>query len=1052
MFSLPSSRRSKISPSETRRPILEFLEERAAPGDLLGLGLTAGLLIGPGNRSLFGLAKAAQSPGTNKNKVPSPSTPARQANPESSQPARPTTGAQADNGQGLSRDSLFAFPANPIQGGSNSRSSSFSLTAPGSDYSALGGIPPHGGLPNFGTPGLIPPPNDGPSNGNPAKRPPVYTPPQGGTTSVSFIRISPDTGSSSTDAITMDQKPSILGKASPGALVTISEGGATVGTGIANMAGYYTVPVFQALADGVHSLAITAQKDGQSAGQAIAQVTVDTTPPQLAITAPPSVTNGSAPVITAVSSQGGMVSIDVDLNMDGHFTGSEMAFARAASGRPLALNSLKQQQGIFNIRARQSDIAGNVGLAETSTTIDPNAGFVGDSRLRAMVQPVLRELGISGKWDGKAVSVPANYTPADSSLTDRITVSLRCVSPRQFEAFKDGVRALGMDMVATNDRDMLVDGNLPLYRVLSLPGVEGFSAATFVPKALTRAGSVQNQGVPVMGIPQFIQQTGVNGAGITIGVISDSANAVAPRVAGSISTGDLPTNTTILADDPTGSDEGRAMMEVAYDAAPGVELAFSTGGISPQTFANAIVNLANFGCEVITDDLVFLTQPIFNDGRVSQAAQTVSNNGVVYTSAFGNQADWGWQANWSATTGTIGSGASAITGTFMNLGGGDYLQNLTLPVGDSFTLAFQWNAAFLEGGSSQANYQVPNNLDAHLINLTTGQVVASGSDINQNTDQGSEIFSYQNTTTGTSFALAFQLVSGPAPTRLAWINYGRVDIQAQGQGATTSQGTATAPGVIAVAAASAQTPATPETFTSLGGALPFYYDTFTGARLSTPQIRQKPDITAPDGISTTLSPTSGLNPFFGTSCSAPQVAAAAALLLSSNPSATGDDVFFHLVTTASKIYAPGLEDYVGAGMTTVVPFPIIQPPDPSGDPLFPTMAGTVGSASVVLKNHSIANNAGKPDTDWFALRPASNGTLNVSMFNGPGGSLEMRLYTLGARVNMVERARSVKQGLTNRNLAITVTANQFVYIKVNGRTSSPGVIDQAMYQLTLNMS
>ena len=134
------------------------------------------------------------------------------------------------------------------------------------------------------------------------------------------------------------------------------------------------------------------------------------------------------------------------------------------------------------------------------------------------------------------------------------------------------------------------------------------------------------------------------------------------------------------------------------------------------------------------------------------------------------------------------------------------------------------------------------------------------------------------------------------------------------------------------------------------------------------------------------------------------------------------------------------------------PFNVATPPDPSGDPLFPAMLGTVGQTVVTLQNHSITNQGSIADIDWFALRPASNGQLNVSMFNGPVGSLELRLYTLGTNLNMVERARSITPGLTNRNLSISVTANQFVYVMVKGRAQGNGLTDQAFYNLSVNMS
>ena len=79
-------------------------------------------------------------------------------------------------------------------------------------------------------------------------------------------------------------------------------------------------------------------------------------------------------------------------------------------------------------------------------------------------------------------------------------------------------------------------------------------------------------------------------------------------------------------------------------------------------------------------------------------------------------------------------------------------------------------------------------------------------------------------------------------------------------------------------------------------------------------MRQKPEITAADGVSTTLPASSGLNPFFGTSAAAPHAAAIAALLKSSKPSLTAAQIRTALTSSALDTEAPGVDRNSGSGI------------------------------------------------------------------------------------------------------------------------------------------
>jgi subtilisin family serine protease/subtilisin-like proprotein convertase family protein len=129
----------------------------------------------------------------------------------------------------------------------------------------------------------------------------------------------------------------------------------------------------------------------------------------------------------------------------------------------------------------------------------------------------------------------------------------------------------------------------------------------------------------------------------------------------------------------------------------------------------------------------------------------------------------------------------------------------------------------------------------------------------------------------------------------------------------------------------------PERFTSDGPRRMFFAP--DGTPITGGEVRQKPDITAADGVSTSLE---DFTPFFGTSASAPHAAAIAALVLSGNPGATTGDLREAFTATALDLVPKGVDGRTGSGLiradrvlahTGATPQPLVKAGAPTVTPV-----------------------------------------------------------------------------------------------------------------------
>ena len=129
-------------------------------------------------------------------------------------------------------------------------------------------------------------------------------------------------------------------------------------------------------------------------------------------------------------------------------------------------------------------------------------------------------------------------------------------------------------------------------------------------------GKVTSEGDRALRSDVARKQFNLDGSGITIGVISDSFNAYQGEQA-DINSGDLPGRSNLngydrpvrVLKDQTDfrfvSDEGRAMLQIIHDVAPGARLLFHSSGETETEFAMAVKALERAGAYIIVDNVRF---------------------------------------------------------------------------------------------------------------------------------------------------------------------------------------------------------------------------------------------------------------------------------------------------------------------------------------------------------------------------------------------------------------------------------------------------------------
>ncbi len=522
------------------------------------------------------------------------------------------------------------------------------------------------------------------------------------------------------------------------------------------------------------------------------------------------------------------------------------------------------------------------------------------------------------RGDARLAAVPQLRPLAALALDAEggVLVDIQATSRATAKGVVAAVRGLGGRIAGAQLRYAAIRARLPLAAIEALAANP---AVRFVrPASRPNLSHVDSEGDATHLAAPARLQFGVDGSGVKICVLSDGIDSLAALQA----SGDLPPAVAVLPGQSGQGDEGTALLEIVHDLAPGAQLGFATAGAGDASFAQNIVNLQAAGCNILVDDLAYPDEAVFQDTAIAQAVIQASAAGALYFSAAGNEGnlDAGTSGTWEGDfkpNGNLDPVLGAGAGTVNDFGDGGQ--------SDAATAAARYAVLQWDDPAGQSC----NDYDLYLLDAGLTTVLDA------------------STNSQTCTQDPFEMISSPiaAGDRLVVAQFsgaGRLlDLQAfRGTLALATagciRGHAAAAPAIAVAAAPSSAAAGP------GYPAGPYPGPFTASQLAEPYtcdgprrvffdgngnllpgappgdfsstggvVRQKPDLTAADGVSTDVA---SYARFYGTSAAAPHAAAIAGLLAAALPGLTPAQVRAALTSSAIDIQAPGVDRDTGAGI------------------------------------------------------------------------------------------------------------------------------------------
>jgi len=473
---------------------------------------------------------------------------------------------------------------------------------------------------------------------------------------------------------------------------------------------------------------------------------------------------------------------------------------------------------------------------------------------------------------GRAAQPPAPRPPVRPPTLvqregDRVLVTVQA-QPGQSSAAANAAAALGGRVAATY-RDH-VDVLVP---VASLAALAGQNAVRRVDLPARPIPAVTNEGLPVVNAPPW-HASGIRGAGVKVGIIDLGFQGYLDRLGT-----DLPaTVDTSCAKEPiqNGEVHGTAVAEVVHQMAPDAQLFLANIDTAVELGA-AVLCLANVGVTVVNHSVGWFYHAAGDgSGLVNDIVSDATSRGIFWANSAANQAPNHWRGQWN----------DPDNDNWLNFSGDIWYQAVNIPQGSTMSAFLRWDDPWGGATNDYALYLIDGNGNI----LAASQVPQDG--------------------TPASVPLESLVYTSPAADYYYLVVYRWSASGTQ----TFDLMTATHPIAIPVAAGSLLHPADSKSpGMAAVGAVPWFNPTtieFFSSQGPTTDNRVKPDLSAPDGISSSVY---GQLQFYGTSAASPMVAGAAALVKQQYPSYAPSQIRDFLLARAIDLGSVGPDNQFGSG-------------------------------------------------------------------------------------------------------------------------------------------